>query len=260
MLDSLFIAATGMQAEQSQLDTISNNLVNMNTMGFKKSRVAFETLMSQPGANVQPMGPLASAPPSYQGMGVSGTEALLDFTNGALKQTQNEFDLAIQGDGLFEVQMPDGTTAYTRNGAFHVNNDRYLASADGYPLSGMLQIPNDAEKIVIDADGRVQAKMQNTDQLTDIGYLEISHFVDASGLRPVGNNLYVATDSSGEAVNSRAGENGAGILAQGYLEGSNVQMIDELTNMMTAQRAYEANSRVLQASDEILGIINNLRK
>lgn len=260
MLDSLFIAATGMNAEQSQIDTIANNLVNLNTMGYKKSNVAFETLMPQPAADMQPASALASTAPSYRGMGVSGTELLMDFAGGTLKQTQNQFDLAIQGEGLFELQMPDGSLAYTRNGAFHVNSDRYLVSADGYPLSANLQIPADAESIVIGSDGLVQAKVQNSSHLTDIGYLEMSHFTNAAGLRPVGNNLYLATDVSGEAVSSRAGQNGTGTIAQGYLEGSNVQMVEELTNMMTAQRAYEANSRVLQASDQILGIINNLRK
>lgn len=258
MLDSLFIAATGMHAEQSQIDTIANNLVNMNTTGYKKSRVAFETLMSQPGTDQSIT--VSSSAPSYKGMGVSGTELLLDFVGGALKQTQNEFDFAIQGEGLFELQMPDGSVAYTRNGSLHVNSDGYLVNAEGYPLSAMIQISEDAEKVLVGADGRVQIKMQNSDQLTDIGYLEVSHFTNAAGLRPVGNNLYLATDISGEAISSRAGENGAGTVAQGYLEGSNVQMVEELTSMMTAQRAYEANSRILQASDEILGIINNLRK
>lgn len=261
MLESLFIAATGMHAEQSQIDTIANNLVNMNTTGYKKSRVAFETLMPQAAtADSQPLNSSVSSASSFKGMGVSGTKLLLDFADGALQQTQNELDLAIRGQGLFELQMPDGSVTYSRAGSFHVNSDGYLVNAEGYPLSATIQISEDAEKVLIGADGRVQIKLQNSDQLNDIGYLEVSHFANAAGLRPVGNNLYLATDTSGEAISSRAGENGAGTLAQGYLEGSNVQMVEELTNMMTAQRAYEANSRVLQASDEILGIINNLRK
>lgn len=254
MLDSLFIAATGMHAEQAQIDTVANNLVNMNTMGFKKSRVAFEALMPQPAT--QHAAPSNAA----RGMGVSRTDTLLDFTVGSLKQTQGELDLAIQGRGLFEVQMPDGSFAYTRSGAMRIDNDGYLVTANGLPLSAMIQVPSDMEKLLIGVDGRVQMKVQNSEQLTDLGYIQLGHFANEAGLQPSFNNLYLATDASGAVVYSRPGENGAGTVAQGYLEASNVQMIEELTNMMTAQRAYEANSRILQASDEILGIINNLRK
>lgn len=258
MLNSLFISATGMHAEQTQLDTIANNLVNMNTTGFKKSRVAFETLMSAPlapsASGVQP------AAAGWQGMGVSGGDAVIDFSGGSLKQTLGELDFAIQGGGLFEVQLPDGSLAYTRNGAFHIDDDRHLVNADGYPLAGMLQIPSDAEQIVVDAGGRVQVKTASSEQLIDVGYLQLSQFANSAALRPIGDNLYLATEASGEAAYSNAGENGAGRISQGYLEASNVQMIEELTSMMTAQRAYEASSRVLQASDEILGIINSLRK
>jgi len=257
MLDSLFISATGMHAEQAQIDTVANNLVNMNTMGFKKSRVTFETLMPQP--LVQGAAP-ESAAGVMRGMGVSGTNALLDFAAGGLKQTQGELDVAIQGRGLFEVQLPDGSLAYTRNGALHIDNDGYLVNADGLPLSAMIQVPSDMEKLLIGPDGRVQMKLQDSEQLTDLGYIQLSHFANDAGLQPTLNNSYLATEMSGAVVYSRPGENGVGLLAQGYLEGSNVQMIEELTNMMTAQRAYEANSRVLRASDEILGIINNLRK
>lgn len=262
MLNSLFISATGMHAEQAQLDTIANNLVNMNTTGFKKSRVSFETLMPQPVA--APTGAMqtqhATTPASYLGMGVSGTEAVLDFSNGGLKQTQAELDFAIQGNGLFEVQLPDGSFAYSRNGSFHLNDDRYLVNADGYPLAGMLQIPSDMKQLSVDPNGRVQAKTESSEQLIDVGYLQLSQFSNMAALKPIGDNLYLATESSGDATYSNAGENGAGVISQGYLEASNVQMIEELTGMMSAQRAYEASSKVLQASDEILGIINSLRK
>ena len=262
MLDSLFIAATGMHAEQAQIDTVANNLVNMNTMGFKKSRVAFESLMPEPTTPLHAAAPGFNAGEaiSYQGMGVSGTQSLIDFAAGTLRQTQTELDFAIQGEGLFEVQLPDGTLAYTRNGAFHIDNDGYLVNADGYQLSAQIQVPSDYEKLDVTPDGRVRIKLQGSEQLNDIGTLQLSHFANASGLKPIGNNLYSAADGAGAVVYSHPGENGAGTVAQGYLETSNVQMIEELTNMMTAQRAYEANSRVLQASDEILGIINNLRK
>lgn len=258
MLNSLLIAATGMHAEQMQLDTIANNLVNMNTTGYKKSRVSFQTLMSEPLAAPTPAAQgIASG---YQGMGVGGTGAIVDFSDGSLKQTHGELDFAIQGSGLFEVQLPDGTLAYTRNGAFHIDDERRLVNADGHPLAGTLQVPTDASQILVDAAGRVQARTADNAPLTDVGYLQLSRFANTSALRPIGDNLYVATELSGEPTYSNAGENGAGLISQGYLEASNVQMIEELTSMMTAQRAYEASSRVLQASDEILGIINSLRK
>jgi flagellar basal-body rod protein FlgG len=266
MSNSLFIAATGMNAEQAQIDTVANNLVNMNTMGFKKSRVAFSTLMPEPLdaqglVNAQTHTQSGNgAAPSYLGMGVSGTNALLDFATGTLKQTQSELDFAVQGHGLFEVQLPDGSFAYTRNGSLHVNNDGYLVNVDGYPLSAMVQIPSDMEKITVSADGRIQVKNPDSDQLIDVGNLQLAHFANEAGLKPIGNNLYIANETTGDVLYSHPGENGAGTISQGYLEASNVQMIEELTNMMTAQRAYEANSKVLQASDEIQGIINNLRK
>lgn len=257
MSNSLYIAATGMHAEQAQIDTVANNLVNLNTMGFKKSRVAFATLMPElQGATSRDTG----VSQSYLGMGVSGTNALLDFATGSLKQTQSELDLAVQGHGLFEVQLPDGSLAYTRNGSLHVNNDGYLVNSDGYPLSAMVQIPSDMEKLIVGADGRIQVKNPDSDQLVDVGSLQLAHFANEAGLKPIGNNLYIANETTGDVLYSRPGENGAGTISQGYLEASNVQMIEELTNMMTAQRAYEASSKVLQASDEIQGIINNLRK
>ena len=259
MIDSLFIAATGMHAEQAQIDTVANNLVNMNTMGFKKSRVSFATLVPQT-AQVQGVDAGLAAPAAGHGRGVAGGAQLADFSQGSLKQTLGEYDFAINGRGLFEVQLPDGSFAYSRNGALHVDGDGYLVNADGYPLSAMIQVPSDVEQLLVNDDGRVQLKIHDSSQLVDAGYLMLSHFANPAGLTPVGDNLYLANEAAGAVVYSRPGENGAGTINQGYLEGSNVQMIEELTTMMTAQRAYEANSRILQASDEILGIINNLRK
>lgn len=258
MLDSFHIAATGMHAEQAQIDTVANNLVNMNTVGFKKARVAFQTLMPAPLAGAARADALR--PPSFRGMGVAGADALVDFANGSLKQTLGELDFAIQGSGLFEVELPDGSYAYTRNGAFHIDNDRYLVNADGYPLSARIEIPSDAEQVVVAANGRVQIKSPGSDQLIELGYLQLSQFANPAALQPIGNNLYRANDASGEPLYSDPGDNGTGLVSQGYLEASNVQMIEELTSMMAAQRAYEAGAKVLRASDELLGIINNLRQ
>jgi flagellar basal-body rod protein FlgG len=252
-----------MHAEQAQIDTVANNLANVNTMGFKKSRIAFSALMPEPVATTSAQAGLptnAAVAAAYRGMGVSGDNALLDFASGGLKQTQGEFDFAIQGRGLFEVQLPDGSFAYTRNGSLHVDSNGYLVNADGHPLSAMVQIPSDMEKITVGTDGRVLIKTPGSDELQEVGSLQLSHFANEAGLKAIGNNLYIANESSGDVLYSRPGENGAGMLSQGYLEGSNVQMIEELTTMITAQRAYEANAKILQASDEIQSIINNLRK
>jgi flagellar basal-body rod protein FlgG len=257
MSDALFIAATGMHAQQTQVDTIANNLANLNTVGFKKSRVSFEPLMPQP---LPALTALEGGATAYQGMGAAVGAVVPDFVAGEMKPTQRDLDVAINGLGFLEVELPDGTHAYTRRGALSVNREGFLVTANGLPLSAMINLPADAQSVIINADGRVQMKAQNNDELTDLGTLELARFVNDRGLRPMGEGLYVATDESGEAAYERAGENGAGTFAQGYLEASNVQMVEELTNLMVAQRAYEANSKVLQAADELASLVNNLRR
>lgn len=258
MNDALYIAATGMHAQQTQVDTIANNLANLNTVGFKKSRVAFEPLMPQ--TLLSATGAADEARTSYRGMGTSIGAVIPDFATGEMKQTQRDLDIAIRGQGFLEVQLPDGTHAYTRHGALSIDSEGYLVTASGRPLSAMISIPTDAESLVIGADGRVQVKYASSDDLTDLGYLELAQFTNERGLKPMGDNLYVANTESGEPRYTRAGESGAGTLAQGYLESSNVQMVEELTGLMVAQRAYEANSKVLQAADELASIVNNLRR
>lgn len=258
MSDALFIAATGMHAQQTQVDTIANNLANLNTVGFKKSRVSFEPLMPQVVPALH--GAEAGGALAYQGMGAAVGGVMPDFIAGEMKPTQRDLDVAINGQGFLEVEMPDGSHAYTRYGALSVNRDGLLVSANGMPLSAMISLPTDAQSLVIHPDGRVQMKAPNSDELTDVGVIELARFVNDRGLKPMGEGLYVATDESGEATYERAGENGAGTLAQAHLEGSNVQMVEELTSLMVAQRAYEANSKVLQAADELAGLVNNLRR
>jgi flagellar basal-body rod protein FlgG len=261
MSDALYIAATGMQAQQVQVDAISNNIANLNTNGFKKSRVSFEPLMpqvmQQAGAAAQSFEQQA---PSYKGMGAAVASLAADFTPGELKQTQRELDVAINGAGFFEVQLPDGTVAYTREGALRIDQQGTLALSSGLPLSAQISIPTDAESVVINADGRVQIKHPGSDELSDAGYLELARFVNERGLKPMSDGVYLATEESGDALIGRPGENGVGALAQGYVESSNVQMVEELTSLMVAQRAYEASSKVLAAADEMQSIVNNLRR
>lgn len=257
MTDALFIAATGMHAQQTQVDTIANNLANLNTVGFKKSRVSFEPLMPQP---VQTSSAVEGGAVMYQGMGTAVGGVIPDFTAGEMKATQRDLDIAINGQGFLEVELPDGSHAYTRRGALSVNSEGFLVTASGLPLSARINLPQDAQSLVINADGRVQMKAQNGDELTDVGVIELARFVNERGLKPMGEGVYVATEDSGDPTYERAGENGTGALSQGYLEGSNVQMVEELTTLMVAQRAYEANSKVLQAADELASLVNNLRR
>jgi len=258
MSDALFISATGMHAQQTQVDTIANNLANLNTTAFRKSRVAFEPLMpvAMQGGNALGL----EGADSYKGMGATVSAVIPDFSAGELKQTQRDLDLAIDGRGFFEVQLPDGSLAYSRQGALRVDRDGTLVTASGLPLSARISVPGDAQSLVIEADGRVRAKFEGSDDLSEVGFLEIAQFVSERNLKPMGDSLYLATPESGDASYGRPGENGAGKLAQGYLESSNVQMVEEMTSLMVAQRAYEANSKVLMAADEMLGIVNNLRR
>ena len=259
MSEALFISATGMHAQQTQVDTIANNLANMNTIGFKKARASFEPLMPQ-GMPAPTQSAANGVPPSYKGMGVAVPSVLPDFSAGELKQTQRELDVAINGKGFFEVEMPDGTRAYSRHGALRVDENGVLVTAAGLPLSGSIQLPHDAAAIIIGADGRIRARQTGVDELTEVGTIELAQFVNEAALKPAGDNLYQATEASGDALFGMPGESGAGTLAQGYLESSNVDMVEELTGLLIAQRAYEANAKVLQAADELLGIVNDLRR
>lgn len=255
MNEALYISAAGMQAQQAQVDTIANNLANIATVGFKKSRVSFEPLLAIP--EPARAGAVAS---SYRGTGVAMPTVTADFTAGEMKQTQRDLDIAIKGRGFLEVELPDGTRGYTRHGALSVNQDGLLVTASGAVLSGSIHIPSEIQSVLIGPDGRVQGKQAGSEEMIDIGFVELAQFGNEAALQPIGSNLYMPTDASGDAQLGAAGENGAGTIAQGYLESSNVQMVEELTSLMIAQRAYEANSKVLQAADELQNIINNLRR
>jgi flagellar basal-body rod protein FlgG len=265
MIDSLYIAATGMQAQQLNVDTIANNLANANTAGFKKGRVVFTDLMVQQAALAQgatgasaDAGALAAMPRLGSGVGVASITKLFDL--GDLKQTGSAFDVAIQGDGFLEVVMPDGSRAFTRGGSLKVNADGLLVTQSGQTLKPSLTLPANSTNVIVTADGRVRVTEPNRTNPVELGQLELVRFANPSGLLAEGENLYRSTDASGEPIAGRAGADGIGTLAQGFLEGSNVKMVDEMVNLIVAQRAYEASTKVMQASDEMLGMINNLRR
>jgi flagellar basal-body rod protein FlgG len=258
MLDSLYIAATGMQAQQLNVDTISNNLANVNTNGFKKNRVTFADLMYREVARGnRPFG-LGGGNRYGVGVGVAATGKL--FTAGDVKKTDQPLDLAIRGKGLFEVTLPDGSLAYTRGGSLQLDKDGVLTTAEGYALNPNIRIPTDATTLTVDAAGKVTATIPDEAEPVEVGTLTLVDFVNPTALRPLGDNLYVPTEKSGDALPGKPGEQGLGLIAQGFVEASNVQLVDEFVNLIVAQRAYEANSKAIQASDEMLSITNNLRR
>lgn len=257
MIDSLFISATGMHAQQRQIDSISNNLANLNTNSYKKVTVQFEALMAAQAQTVN--SDFSGDEVSTKGVGVSAARQQIDFSEGPLIQTGRALDLAINGEGFFEVELPDGSRAYTRNGRFEVDTGGVLVTASGAVVNPGIEIPMDATDVVIGTDGSVQVKYADAQEFVQVGSLEVARFESESYLAPIGGNMYLSTTESGEPVFSRADEFGAGKIRQGYLESSNVEMVEEITSMMVAQRTYQANSRVLQMSDQILEIINNLK-
>lgn len=262
MFNALYISATGMQAQQLNVDTIANNLANVNTTGFKKAKVGFTDLMVREAARRMPnqelAGILGADTRTGAGVGVTGISKMFDL--GDMKQTDSAYDLAIQGDGFLEVTLPDGSSAYARGGTFRTNAEGLLATSAGYPLKPGVTIPDNAQSLTITRDGHVQVQVTGQSTPVDLGQLDLVHFTNPTGLQSQGDNLYRASAASGEAISGKAGEDGMGTLAQGFLEGSNVKMTEEMVNLMIAQRVYEANVKVIQASDEMLGMINGLRR
>jgi flagellar basal-body rod protein FlgG len=259
MLDALYIGATGMQAQQAHVDTIANNLANVNTPAFKKARVNFSELvvatLARGAANATNPGL-----PAASGAGVQLGAPARVFDGGDLKKTDAPLDLAIVGDGFLELAMPDGSRAFIRGGSLKVNSDGQLATQAGIPLKPGVSIPDNAQAVLIAPNGRVQIRLPGQADPVDAGQLELVRFTNAQGLLAQGGGVYRASEASGEPIGSRAGEDGMGTLAVGMLEGSNVRLVDEMVNLMVAQRAYEASVKVVQASDEMLGMINGLRR
>ena len=263
MFDALYIGATGMQAQQVHVDSIANNLANVQTPGYKKSRLVFSDLVAPlPSAAGRTGGvdlpPLAGVPAAGAGVGLRATSRLFDA--GEMKKTDSAWDVAIQGDGFLELAMPDGSRAYGRGGTLKVNADGQLATQTGIALKPGIDIPHQAEAILVSASGRVQVRLPGQATPIEAGQLEMVRFTHAAGLLAQGGGIYRATEASGEPIGGRPGEDGMGALAQGFLEGSNVKLVEEMVNLMVAQRAYEASVKVVQASDEMLGMINGLRR
>lgn len=256
MIDAIYIATSGMKAEQAEIDNISNNLANLNTNAFKKSRVTFEDLMYRNLQNVA-SDLQAIKNNTSTGLGTAVTAVTKDFSSGDLKATQNPLDIAIQGEGFLEVMLENGEYAYTRNGALRVMEDGMLASIGGERLSASIRIPTDSSSLTIQKDGTVMAQVEGEE--VEIGQLELATFVNPVELEALGDGLYLANENSGRALYSSAGENGTGKIQQGFLESSNVDLVEEMMALMVAQRAYEVNSQIVRASDEILRINNNLR-
>ena len=261
MLKSLNTAATGMAAQQTNMDVIANNIANVSTSGFKKSRAEFEDLMYQtqkePGAAT---GLNAYSPNGVQtGLGVRTAAIQKDFTGGSAQITKNPLDIEIEGAGFFQVLTPDGETAYTRDGSFKKDPSGKIVDKNGNALQPEITIPPNVAGIEVAPSGEVRTIVGLGDQPQTIGQIDVVNFVNPAGLKAVGKNLFTQTSSSGQAIQSRPGLNGTGYLAQGQLEASNVNIVDEMVNMITAQRAYETNSKVIQASDQMLQSINNLK-
>ncbi|HVP29083.1 MAG TPA: flagellar basal-body rod protein FlgG [Myxococcota bacterium] len=251
---ALFTAATGMEAQQVRIDAVANNLANVSTTGFKKSRAEFQDLfyetLQAPGAQSSTGN---TVPTGVQiGHGVRFAAVSRIFGQGDRVNTGHELDLAIEGDGFFQVQKPDGETVYTRDGTFKRDRDGNVVTNHGYPLIPNIQIPTDTIQLTILADGTVSALQAGQQTPTDLGRIELARFVNPSGLRALGNNLFVPTEASGDPQTGNPDEEGFGAVSQGFLEMSNVNVAEELVNMILSQRAFEVNSRVMQTGDQML--------
>ncbi len=260
MIRALWTAATGMESQQTNIDVIANNLANVNTSGFKKSRADFQELLYQVSKSPGSSTSADTVSPTGIQVGLGSRTAAVQkvFSTGDMMQTENELDLAVEGRGFFQVEMPDGTTAYTRSGALKKDGDGRLTTSEGYLLTPQIVIPENTTSISIGQDGTVGVFLDGDSTSTEIGVIELATFSNESGLRSMGRNLYVETVSSGVATTGVPGENGMGTLSQGYLEGSNVSVMEEMVNMIAGQRAYEVNSKAIQTADEMLQMTNNL--
>lgn len=254
MIDALYISATGLRSQQEQIDVISNNVANMQTPGFKKSRVNFAEMTSAADPTQ------AAGAVQFSGGGTQVLSTLPIFSDGEMRQTQNPTDVAISGAGFFELENDAGEKVYTRAGQFRIDGEGYLTSIGGMRLAQGIQVSPDAKELRIAATGEITARLGDGAERTQLGALEIASFPSADELTAVGQNAFAATEASGAPSFGKPGDAGYGKLQQGYLEMANVDLVDEMTNLVLAQRAYQLNARVLQAADQILETINNLRR
>ncbi|HHL40627.1 MAG TPA: flagellar basal-body rod protein FlgG [Deltaproteobacteria bacterium] len=262
MIRALWTASTGMEAQQLNIDLIAHNLANVNTAAFKKARGSYQDLLYQELKSAgTSSSPATQVPTGLEvGLGTRTVATQKLFSQGNLQQTGNPLDLAIEGDGFFQVTLPDGTIAYTRAGQLMVDSTGTLVTADGYTIEPTITFPSDTLTITISADGIVSVTQPGVSVPTELGNIELARFVNPSGLRATGRSLYLPTAASGDPLTGVPGTEGIGTLAQGFVEMSNVDVVEEMVNMITAQRAYEMNSKAIQTSDEMLQTANNLKR
>lgn len=259
---SLDIGATGMLAQQLNVDVISNNISNMTTTGYKRRRAAFQDLIYQnidrPGATSSDVGTIVPAGVQL-GLGVRAGAVTRLHEQGPIQITENPFDLALTGDGFFQIQMPSGETAYTRDGTFQINESGQLVTAQGFLVEPNITIPTDAVDVDINLEGEVLVSLQGQTSTQNVGQLQLANFINPVGLSAIGDNLLVQTDASGAPTTGTPNQNGFASIRQGAVENSNVNIVEEITQLITAQRAYEMNSNVITTSDEMLQTVSNLR-
>jgi len=262
MVRSLYTAATGMMAQQMQIDVVSNNISNVNTIGYKKQRAEFADLFYQTMEYAGTSTSTTTQSPTgiNVGLGVRPTAVTKIFTQGNFKETGNNLDVAIQGDGFFQVQLPDGRIAYTRDGAFKLDANGDIVTSDGYKLIPNITLPADTVQISIGNDGTVSVLEAGQTQMQQIGQLQIAKFINPAGLHSLGSNLYIDTSASGAPIVTTPGQDGTGEIRQGFVEMSNVQLVEEMTDLITGQRAYDAASKAIVTSDEMLKTVTNLKR
>ncbi|MFH1982218.1 MAG: flagellar basal-body rod protein FlgG [Pseudomonadota bacterium] len=262
MIRSLWTAATGMQAQTLNIDVIANNLANVSTTGFKKSRADFQDMIYQ---TLKEAGSASTADTETAvgiqiGHGTGPSSVSKSFIQGELQNTKRELDMAIEGLGFFQVTSQGGQASYTRNGAFHVDSEGRLVTAEGFAMEPEITIPTDATSISIGLDGTVSVLQPGQTEPAEVGTITMVRFPNPAGLKSMGRNLYEETRASGSPATGTAGEDGMGFIAQGYLEGSNVSVVDEMVKMIAAQRAYETNSKTIRTADEMLQMANQLKR
>lgn len=262
MLRSLYTASTGMLAQQTQIDTTSNNIANVNTIGFKKQRAEFSDLMYQVMEHAGSSTSATTLSPTgiEVGLGVRPTAITKMFTQGNFQETGNNLDVAITGNGFFQIELPNGNIAYTRNGSFKLDANGSVVNSDGYRLIPEITIPEDTTNVDIGIDGTVSVVQAGQTEANQIGQIELTNFINPAGLHALGDNLLSNTEASGDPINGVAGTDGLGQMRQGFVELSNVQLVVELTDLITGQRAYEASSKSIVTSDEMLQTVNQLKR
>lgn len=262
MLRAMRTAASGMYAQKLNLDNIANNLANVNTTGFKKAKLEFQDVLYQvmrmAGATSEQGIEVPVELSIGYGTKPSATQTI--FSQGNLINTGNPLDLAIQGDGFFIIEMPDGSNAFTRDGTFKINRDGDLVTTDGYRLASSITIPSEAISVSIGVDGTVTVQNAGETEVTDVGQITLAKFINPAGLSAIGRDLFVQTTASGDFVEAIPGNEGLGQIRSGYTESSNVESVEEMVNMIVAQRAYEINSKAIQTSDDMMQIANNLKR